>query len=72
MNADNYDNDYMSYDIANIVQCRPKIALEIQLDGKDAIEIIHNVVIDDQGNQIFGLIKSKEILLGRRVYQPNC
>ncbi len=38
--------------IANIVQCRSKIALEIQLIGKDTVEIIHDIVVDDQGNQI--------------------
>ena len=60
MNANCHDNDYVSDGIANIVQCRAKITLEIQLDGKNTIEIIHDVVVDDQGNQILKPVFKKE------------
>ncbi len=50
----------MSDGIANIVQCLPKIALETQPGGKDTIEIIHDVVVDDQGDQILKSVFKKE------------
>jgi hypothetical protein len=46
--------------ITNIVQRRSKITLEIQLNGKDTIEIIHDIVVDDQGNQILESVFKKE------------
>ena len=60
MNANCHDNDYVSDGNANIVQCRAKITLEIQLDGKNTIEIIHDIVVNDQGNQILKPVFKKE------------
>ena len=59
MNTNYYDDDYMSNGIANIIQSRTKITLEIKLHSKDTIEIIHDIVVNDQGNQILKPIFKK-------------
>jgi hypothetical protein len=37
----------MSDGIANIIQYCSKLALEVQPDGKNTIEVIHDIVIND-------------------------
>jgi hypothetical protein len=46
--------------VANIVEDRTEWALEIQLRRQDAVEVVHDVVVEEQGENVLKTIFSKE------------
>ncbi len=60
VNADDHDKGRVSDRVTNIVQECAEVALDVQPGRQHAVQIVHEVVVDDQGDQVLVRMFPKE------------
>jgi len=60
VHADGHRDEDVGDRIADVVEDCPEWALEIQFRRQNTVEVIHDVVIEEQGDQILKTVFPKE------------
>jgi hypothetical protein len=60
VHSHNHHEDWVRNRVANVIQTGPEAAPDIQLGSQHAVQIIHHIVVEDQGQQVLVSLLPKE------------